>query len=317
MNRRSVLLVMPLAVAGLTSRAWGQAQAQGQSQAQGQAQGQRIAEIQMAPPYLRMVPNAQTQASATAYDSLGTPLNVRFRWYSNNINVAVVDSTGMVRAVAPGSTLITALAEAERGRRRGGQMTVRVIAAAGAGGITVVPSVPAAPGGQPTIPPAAGAMPIPGNPNVWTVPPGMPRMTDSAMKASINCAEPFMNAANPMQACYDRRPRLRGPEPWSAMAACGGEHGMPLMLLVRVTETGQVTEVMPFTSGMPCPGFVDSATTAARAMVFEPAQRAGQPTAAWVRMIVRGGPMPPRGPENMPPRGPEARPSPQPPPAKP
>jgi hypothetical protein len=174
-------------------------------------------------------------------------------------------------------------------------MTVRVVPAPGAYGVMVVPAAPGTPGAQP-MPPGT---PMPSMPPTVMV---IPRNMDSTMKASINCSEPFMNAANPMQACYDRRPYLRGPEPWSSLSRCGGEHGQPLMLLVRVSETGQVTEVMPFTSGQPCPGFVDSTVAAARTMTFDPAQRGGQPVSAWVRVLVRG-PMPPR---EMP-RGPDPR----------
>ena len=81
------------------------------------ALGQRVAEVQMAPPTLRMVPDAQSQLSATAYDTAGTPLNVKFRWTSSNVNVVVVDSTGTARAIAPGTALIFAYPLVDPSRR--------------------------------------------------------------------------------------------------------------------------------------------------------------------------------------------------------
>lgn len=282
-----------------------------QASTEGRGPGPRIVEVQIAPPYLRMLPDAQVQLSATAYDSSGTPVNARFRWSSNNVNVAVVTENGMVRAVAPGATLISATLE-ERGRRRVVNASVRVMQPGPPAGVLIGPPAMAAP--APTATPVPGVAPGVPTPPAITVGPGpggapmgprearegppprgapptvSSRTLDSAFKATINCGEPIMNSANPLQACYDQRPVPRGsrggPLTLAVPEACAGTAGR-VLLLVHVSEIGDVTEVMPFAPpGMStCPQFSEAAITAARASLFVPAVRAGRPVAAWVRLF--------------------------------
>jgi len=261
----------------------------------GAAQAQRIVEVQIAPPFVRMVPDAQVQASATAYDSTGTPVVVRFRWMSSNINVATVSENGLVRGVAPGTTLISAVYEGQRGGRRRA-MQVQVLARGqSATGVTVVPVAPGAPPTQIPVTPPAVAMPgtpPPGAPPMVYV---MPRGVDSTMKASVNCNEPMINAVNPLQACYDQRPTPRMP-PAATLTPCPDQPntwGMSVLLMARVSETGTVSEVMPFIRNI-CPQLVDAAVTTARAMTFNPALRDGRPVGAWVRLFLHTTEPPPK-----------------------
>ena len=65
----------------------------------------------MAPEVVRLEVGATHRLSALAYDARGNVVTtVRFRWTSNNVNVAVVDSTGLVTAVAPGTAVVRAIA---------------------------------------------------------------------------------------------------------------------------------------------------------------------------------------------------------------
>jgi len=80
----------------------------------GVVQAQRpaaVAEVQVAPEVVRLQVSATHQLSALAYDAQGNVITtVRIRWVSNNVNVAVVDSTGLVTGVAPGTAVIRAIA---------------------------------------------------------------------------------------------------------------------------------------------------------------------------------------------------------------
>ena len=86
-----------------------------------------VAEVQVAPPYVNMRVGGKHKLSALAYDADGNVIasGVRFVWSSNNINVARVDSTGTVTAVAPGSAVIRAEVVGA-GRPRRGEATVHV-----------------------------------------------------------------------------------------------------------------------------------------------------------------------------------------------
>jgi hypothetical protein len=248
------------------------------------AHAQRIAEIQVAPRYLRMRQDAVAQVSATAYDMNGMPVDVPFRWRSSNINVVAVDSLGNVRARAPGNALVTAWTE-EAGRRRIGQVTVQVMREPGSSwfpggpppGVWVQPGMPPGPPGG--IPPGAH-------------PPGMPSMgmIDSAMRASINCADPMINAVNPLMACWDRRAALRdsaaaeperpGPDRCpQGMSAVG--------LFVQVSEKGDVADVRPY-SPSSCPELTERAIELARRLHFVSATRAGRPISSWRAMRMHG-----------------------------
>jgi uncharacterized protein YjdB len=73
------------------------------------AQG-AVAEVQVAPGVLTMAVGHSQRLHATAYDAGGAVIvsGVRYKWVSANVNVARVDSTGQVTAVAPGSALVRA-----------------------------------------------------------------------------------------------------------------------------------------------------------------------------------------------------------------
>jgi len=231
------------------------------------AQQPRVAEVQVAPRYLRMVVDADAQVAATAYDPNGMPLDAEFRWSSSNINVAAVDEDGMVTAVAPGSAVITATTGSGSARRFG-QATVFVFRPHA---MVMEPPLPPDKGGQHPMPP---------------MPPGMPNV-DSIVRASIDCSEPYIAAANPMRACYDQRPMrhemtrlaLTPPE-----GSCSRHRG-GIAMLILVSERGEVTEVRPYApSG--CPALDSLAEQRARAERFDPAQKDGRPVSAWVRYML-------------------------------
>ncbi len=69
-----------------------------------------VNEVQVAPGVLSLTVGQNQRLHATAFDAGGTVIvsGVRYRWVSANVNVARVDSTGQVKAVAPGSALVRA-----------------------------------------------------------------------------------------------------------------------------------------------------------------------------------------------------------------
>jgi uncharacterized protein YjdB len=73
-------------------------------------QARPVAEVQVAPAAVTVSIGATHRLSAIAYDADGNVIvtGVRYRWTSNDVNVARVDSTGTVTAVAPGSAVIRA-----------------------------------------------------------------------------------------------------------------------------------------------------------------------------------------------------------------
>lgn len=75
----------------------------------GRSQG-TVAEVQVAPGVITLTVGHSRRLVAAAYDASGAAIvsGVRYRWVSANVNVARVDSTGQVTAVAPGSALIRA-----------------------------------------------------------------------------------------------------------------------------------------------------------------------------------------------------------------
>jgi len=97
------------------------------SPAVGEAQ-KPVAEVQVAPPSVTMHAGATQRLSALAYDADGNVIasGVRYEWFSNNINVARVDSTGTVTAIAPGSAVIRAVAVGSGRPPRRGEATVHV-----------------------------------------------------------------------------------------------------------------------------------------------------------------------------------------------
>jgi len=242
------------------------------------ALAQRIREIQIAPAYLRMKPDALTQISATAYDANGSPIDVRFHWWSSNINVATVDSLGNVRAIAPGVTVVSAVTE-DGNRRRVSQATVFVLR----------PQTGPPGAAEPPGPPG-----LPGLPGPGFRPRGIPspRELDSSIRASFDCSDPMLNSVNPMRACWDVRavPRDSVRQHLEHPGADACPHGAsPVGLMLLVSETGEVTEVRPYAASS-CPEFTDRVIATARRMSFTPAQRDGKPVRAWVRLTLRGQP---------------------------
>ncbi len=73
-------------------------------------QPKAITEVQVAPPMVRLETGATHRLTAMAYDADGNVIatGVRYTWSSNNVNVARVDSLGVVTAVEPGSAVIRA-----------------------------------------------------------------------------------------------------------------------------------------------------------------------------------------------------------------
>ena len=71
---------------------------------------QSVAEVQVAPGVLSLAVGQSQRLHATAYDATGAVIvsGVRYRWVSANVNVARVDSTGLVTAVAVGSSVVRA-----------------------------------------------------------------------------------------------------------------------------------------------------------------------------------------------------------------
>jgi uncharacterized protein YjdB len=88
-----------------------------------------VAEVQVAPAAVTLHVGAKHKLSALAYDADGNVIaaGVRYRWSSNNVNVARVDSMGAVTAVAAGSAVIRAEAvgSGDPPRRGAAAITVR------------------------------------------------------------------------------------------------------------------------------------------------------------------------------------------------
>jgi TonB family protein len=241
------------------------------------ARAQQVVEVQVAPPSLRLRVDAQTQLLATAYDEAGNPVEAPIRWASTNINVVQVNSEGLVRAVAPGVAIITATAGGAA-RRRSGRVTVHVLMEPPVMAHPVHPAPQAAP--APAAPPAPGAPVPPRAP----LPPRMVNV-DSIIRASVNCEEPFVNAVNPARACWERRPMPRQSPMVALPEQCGGRPAAAGML-VRVGERGEVEAVRLFRPST-CPEFDSAAVAHARTLSFEPAQRDGRPTRAWIQLQLR------------------------------
>lgn len=254
-------------------------------------EAQRVSEIQIAPPYMRMVQDAQAALVATAYDPSGNPAIVSFRWASSNINVATVDSlSGLVHAISPGNAVIMASLPPVEGRRIVARAVVSVMRPPGprpprrvfVNG-TPVPGEMPLPAGTPG---AAPTVPAPGMP---ALPPGTdPRTWDSVLRANVNCTEPFLNAVNPGHACWDRRAELKDSAfvapPRPAGADC--DRVTTVMVFVEVDEKGGVQRVQAFASGH-CPQYMETVAEAARHLSFTPAQRGDQPIHSWYRLVVR------------------------------
>lgn len=237
-----------------------------------EVRAQRVVEVQVAPRFVRMRVDAQTSVLATAFDANGTPVPATFRWWSSNINVVQVSTDGVLHAVAPGVAIVGAAVADSSPRKRFGQMTVFVLR-------PEAETLPPGPPGEP------GMVPPPTPPRTYVVVPrGKPMMNvDSAIRASINCDDPSINAINPARACWDERARPVDPPMALVPDSCGYEV-TPATLMVRVSESGQVEEVRLFAPSR-CPQFTDAAMAVVRGLGFRPAQRRGQNIGAW--MLIR------------------------------
>lgn len=68
-----------------------------------------VAEVQVAPAAIAIQAGTTQKLIAVAYDAGGNVITTaHYRWSSNNLNVARVDSTGTVTAVGEGSAVIRA-----------------------------------------------------------------------------------------------------------------------------------------------------------------------------------------------------------------
>ncbi len=87
-----------------------------------------VAEVQVAPAAVTMRVGGERKLAAMAYDADGNVIatGVRYRWHSNNVNVARVDSTGTVTAVGVGSAVVRAVAEGSGRPPRRGEAVVTV-----------------------------------------------------------------------------------------------------------------------------------------------------------------------------------------------
>jgi len=71
-----------------------------------------VAEVQVAPAAIAIQVGTSQKLIAVAYDANGNVITTaHYKWTSNNLNVAQVDSTGTVTAVREGSAVIRAEAE--------------------------------------------------------------------------------------------------------------------------------------------------------------------------------------------------------------
>ena len=87
-----------------------------------------VAEVQVAPPSVTLRVGMTHRLSAQAYDADGNVLaaGVRYAWSSNNVNVARVDSIGVVTAVAAGTAVVYAEAAGSGSPPKRGDATIRV-----------------------------------------------------------------------------------------------------------------------------------------------------------------------------------------------
>jgi trimeric autotransporter adhesin len=94
-----------------------------------------VASVTVAPATVNLTTGGTQQITATPRDAQGNPLAGRpVTWASGNTNVATVTQQGLITAVAPGNTTVTATSEGKVG-------TVTVtVAAPAVGSVTVTPS---------------------------------------------------------------------------------------------------------------------------------------------------------------------------------
>ena len=87
-----------------------------------------VREVQVAPAAATVAVGATSRLRAMAYDSAGNVLatGVRYAWTSSNVNIARVDSLGMVTGVAPGAAVVQAEAKGSGTPPKSGAAAVTV-----------------------------------------------------------------------------------------------------------------------------------------------------------------------------------------------
>lgn len=98
MTTKRVLALMPMLLLAIT----GVCQAQKPSE---------VTEVQVAPAAITIQVGASQRLVAVGYDAAGNVVTTaHYRWFSNNLNVVKVDSSGTVTAVGEGSAVVRAQA---------------------------------------------------------------------------------------------------------------------------------------------------------------------------------------------------------------
>jgi uncharacterized protein YjdB len=87
-----------------------------------------VAEVQVAPPSVTMHVGETHKLSTLAYDAGGNVIaaGVRYVWSSSNVNVARVDTAGVVTGVAAGTVVVRAEAVGSGTPPKRGDATIRV-----------------------------------------------------------------------------------------------------------------------------------------------------------------------------------------------
>jgi len=87
-----------------------------------------VREVQVAPAAATVAVGATSRLRAVAYDAAGNVLatGVRYNWTSSNVNIARVDSLGVVTGVAAGAAVIAAEAKGSGTPPKSGAAAVTV-----------------------------------------------------------------------------------------------------------------------------------------------------------------------------------------------
>ncbi len=126
--------------------------------------------------------------------------------------------------------------------------------------------------------PVAVTMAAAGAPTTTTPPATAP----GAMPAQ--CSAPVFNLV-PRNHCWDTRPNARTPLQLTPPSSCTGTVS-PVNVLVNVSASGEVLSAS-MNRGSSCQAFTAAAVSQVQDMTFTPAQRGGQPVAAWVVVVMR------------------------------
>jgi serine/threonine protein kinase len=112
-----------------------------------------------------------------------------------------------------------------------------------------------------------------------------PRETATSSVSAATCAaNPSVGVKNPGGACYDRRPSAKLVTAIDVPSGCTGTPS-PATMLVKVTATGDVESVTP-SQPSNCAQFTAQANAYVKDLTFVPAQKSGQPVAAWIYLPI-------------------------------